>query len=183
MDEMSAEYLQEKYGPFTYIGFRATGPKGTRCNFCGQWCLPDIIRLESQWKRIEKATVPVYVCLMCDALEVFVGEENARDIKYAVWANPTAGLVNNLQVQAALSHGQRIEKETTLPVVDASEGDYATILTRAEQFFACGYGKGWIIIEDLLLKTRRNQKLTSRQVAVLNRYNHSCQREADKREG
>jgi hypothetical protein len=181
MDEMSAEYLQEKYGPFTYQGFEKTGSEGRICDFCSQICLPEIIRLESPTNTAGK-NVPVYVCLICDALSVFVGPENAKLIKYAAWTYPTAGLVSGIQVAAAVFHGERIEKETTLPVADASEGVYAAILTRAEQFFACGYGKGWIIIEDLLLKTRRNQKLTSRQVAVLNRYNHSCQREADKRE-
>lgn len=168
-DEKLATYLRTTYGP--YRKPRAmNGTEAVPCDLCGlkvnSWIL-----VEAR----EGCHGTLMVCRVNKCLELVLDDETARKLRVPLagtgterWGTPAAGL--------DLSASEAEDAEEAVLAADPALAK--DLVAKAHNFLKAGYGKHWRVVPNVVKFYEDRGRITPRQLAVLERFVHSCKHEA-----
>jgi hypothetical protein len=150
-DEVSAQFLKDRYGPFAaYVRRRVR----VTCDFCNEEITTGV-SLTS--KRSDRSLT----CCLGNCLSFMVGEEKAKTITFSV-ATERKGL--------GVAPGT-VSSKVMISVKDE--------VTKALNYKTAGFGKKWHSIGSILDWHIKGNTLSDKQLAVLVKFNKSCAKEAE----
>lgn len=152
------------YRPFTPTVVKNTHKH--KCDFCGNPHAKKVARLRST--QVDK---DLFSCLGCTATSILLDPGSRQKLMAAALIQPDT-LCNDARFKEAQNEAERIEEfQVTPPAV------LKTKVEEVEHHLSSGRGSGWKIIPDLVSQYKERGTLTVKQIAVLDKFNHSCQKD------
>jgi len=152
------------YAPFSVVVVKNTYKHV--CDFCGNPHAKKVARLHSS-----KANKDLFACLGCESTTLVLEPAVRVKMMSGVFLQ-SEPLCNDARFKEAEKEAERIgEFQVVAP--DVLKVKIEEVLHHRLK----GRGKGWRIIPDLLRQYKERGTLTAKQIAVLDKFNRSCQKE------
>ena len=168
-DEVLAEYLRKNYGPYRN-GSLIHGTEAVPCDLCGLPVTGWVLLSAREGKHGQ-----LMVCRVNRCLDLILGREEAAKYHVALagpatrWGSPAEPFDREVMV-AAEAEAALLKRHPE--VVEA-------VVVRSRNFLKAGFGRAWKIVPALLEFYTERSELSPKQLAVLERFNHACARDAE----